>query len=62
MDDLIVGIGLVLVIEGLVYALMPGSMRNMVEEMTKLPDSVLRVGGLAAVIAGVFIVWLIRGG
>ena len=61
MDDLIVAIGLVFVIEGLIYALMPGSMRNMVEEMTKMPDSVLRTGGIAAVAIGVFIVWMIRG-
>ncbi len=62
MDDLIVGIGLVFVIEGLVYALIPGAMRNMVEEMAKIPDSALRRGGLAALVMGVFIVWMIRGG
>ena len=62
MDDLIVAVGLVFVIEGLIYALIPGPMRNMVEEMTRMPDSALRTGGVIAIIIGVFVVWLVRGG
>ena len=61
MNDFIVAIGLVLVLEGLVYALFPGSMRNMVNEMAKLPDSTLRTFGLMALFLGVFVVWLVRG-
>lgn len=60
-EDLVVAIGLVFVIEGVLYALMPSSMRRMVEEMTSLPDSVLRRVGLAALFFGVFLVWLVRG-
>ena len=62
MDDLIVAIGLVFVIEGLVYALIPGAMRRMVKDMASMPDSTLRTGGLVALVVGVFIVWMIRGG
>lgn len=61
MNDLIVAIGLVLVLEGLVYALFPGAMRRMVEEMAKMTDANLRTFGLGALCLGVFIVWLIRG-
>ena len=61
MTDLIVGIGLVLVIEGLIYALFPGGVRRMAMEVPNLPDSVLRSFGLLALIAGVGIVWLVRG-
>lgn len=61
MSDLVVAIGLVLVIEGLIYALFPGSMRKMVEELSKMPDSSLRTFGMAALCIGVFVVWLIRG-
>ncbi|MEM7068021.1 MAG: DUF2065 domain-containing protein [Pseudomonadota bacterium] len=61
MDDLIVAIGLVLVLEGLVYAIFPGHMRRMVEEISKIPDSTMRSFGLAALCIGVFIVWLVRG-
>ena len=62
MNDLIVAIGLVFVIEGLVYALIPAQMRNMVAEMVKLPDSTLRLVGLASLAIGVFVVWMVRGG
>ncbi len=61
MDDLIVAVGLVLVLEGLVYAMFPAQMRKMVEEMTKISDSSLRTFGLVALCIGVFVVWLVRG-
>lgn len=61
MSDLIVGIGLVFVIEGLLYAAFPNAMRKMVEDITKLPDSNLRTIGLFALVIGVVIVWAVRG-
>ena len=35
-------------------------MRRMVEEMTKMPDSSLRIGGVIALCIGVFIVWMVK--
>lgn len=61
MSDLIVGIGLVLVIEGLLYAAFPSAMRKMCEDMTKRADSNLRTVGMIAMIIGVAIIWAIRG-
>ncbi len=61
MSDLIVAIGLVFVIEGLLYAAFPNAMRKMVEDITKLPDSNLRTIGVLAMIVGLVIVWIIRG-
>lgn len=61
MSDLIVAIGLVLVIEGLLYAAFPNAMRQMVEEMTKLTNSNLRSIGLISAILGIAIVWIVRG-
>ena len=61
MSDLIVGIGLVFVIEGLLYAAFPSQMRKMVEDITKLPDANLRSIGLFALVVGVLIVWFVRG-
>lgn len=61
MNELFVALGLVLVIEGLFYSAFPGSMRNMVEEMAKLPDQTLRNFGFVAVSIGVFIVWMVKG-
>ncbi|MDJ0612232.1 MAG: DUF2065 domain-containing protein [Rhizobiaceae bacterium] len=61
MSELVVAIGLVFVIEGLVYAVFPNAMRNMVNEMARMPDQTLRTCGLFAVGLGVFIVWLVKG-
>ena len=61
MSDLFVAIGLVLVIEGLIYALFPTAMKSMVIEIAKLPEQSMRSFGLIAVCLGVLIVWLIRG-
>jgi uncharacterized protein YjeT (DUF2065 family) len=61
MTDLFVALGLVLVIEGLIYAAFPNAMRNMVNELAKLTDQNLRVFGLGAACAGLLVVWLFRG-
>lgn len=61
MSDLIVAIGLVFVIEGLLYAAFPNAMRKTVEDITKLPETNIRTMGLLAVIIGVVIVWAVRG-
>jgi uncharacterized protein len=61
MDDLAVAIGLVLVIEGLVWALVPRLGRKLLEATADTPESSLRLAGTLAVTAGVLIVWLVRG-
>ncbi len=60
MRDLFVGIGLVLVIEGLLYALFPGGVRRMAKMAGQIPDQTLRTGGVIALALGVLIVWLSR--
>ncbi len=61
MNDLIVGIGLVLVIEGLLWAVAPGFGRRMLEVASEMPESSLRTTGAVAVAIGVLIVWFVRG-
>ena len=61
MSDLAVAIGLVLVIEGLLWALAPEFGRRMLELASQMPESSLRTTGAGAVALGVLIVWLIRG-
>jgi len=60
-SDLITALGLVLVIEGVLYALFPNGMRQGLVQMLALQDGTLRTVGLAAAIAGVVIVWFVRG-
>lgn len=61
MVDLLVAVGLVLVIEGLLWALAPSFGKRMLDAASQMPESSLRMAGAAAVAAGVLIVWLVRG-
>lgn len=61
MTDLAVALGLVLVIEGLLWALVPGVARSLLEATSSQPESSLRRGGWIAVAIGAAIVWWIRG-
>ena len=53
--------GLVLVIEGLVYGGFPALARKLAAEVVSVPENVLRIGGLVAIAIGVGVVWLVRG-
>lgn len=59
--DLITVFALVLVFEGVVYALFPSQMKNFMERMMEMPNASLRNSGLVAAVAGVILVWLTRG-
>ncbi|MCB1505614.1 MAG: DUF2065 domain-containing protein [Hyphomicrobiaceae bacterium] len=61
MNDLIVAIGLVLVIEGLIWALAPQTGRRMLALAAVTPEAMLRRAGWTAVAAGAVLVWLMRG-
>ena len=61
MADFATALALVLVIEGLLYALFPEAMQRMMRIALEAPPTVLRNGGLAAAIIGLIVVWLIRG-
>ena len=60
MSDLVTALGLVLIIEGLVYAAAPARFKAMMARLEEIPDEILRMGGLIAVALGVAIVWLAR--
>lgn len=58
--DLGVAIGLVLVIEGLLWAAAPNAMRRALSMLMAQSQDSVRVSGLVAAALGVFIVYLIR--
>ncbi|MEQ8479581.1 MAG: DUF2065 domain-containing protein [Hoeflea sp.] len=60
MSTLFLAIGLVLVVEGLAYALAPSFIRRMAEQLPKLGDEQLRVFGVAALAIGVGLVYLTK--
>ncbi len=61
MADFLAALGLVLVIEGLTFAAFPAATRRALETLLEAKDGNLRVTGIVAAIAGVLLVWLIRG-
>lgn len=61
MTDLAVAFGLVLVIEGLIWALSPQLGRTLLAAAAATPEQSLRKAGWAAVAVGAVIVWLVRG-
>ncbi|WP_298908816.1 DUF2065 family protein [uncultured Aliiroseovarius sp.] len=58
MSLLILGIGLVLVIEGLVFALAPSRLDDLVQAMAAMSRDQRRLIGLVALALGVLLVWL----
>ena len=61
MRELIIAFGLFLFIEGILYALFPSKMKNMLKTVEKLPVNQLRMGGLLFAITGFLIVWFFKG-
>ena len=57
MNELIIAFGLFLFIEGILYALFPSKMKNMLKKMELIKDNQLRVGGLLFAVIGFFIIW-----
>lgn len=53
--------GLVLVVEGLIYGGFPRLAKKLATEVLAMPENALRVAGLAAIAIGVGIVWMVRG-
>lgn len=61
MSDFIVALGLVFVIEGLVFAAFPGAAKRAVIAVIETPEIVLRAVGLISALVGLLVVWLVRG-
>ena len=60
MKELIVAFGLLLFIEGILYALFPSKMKNMLKKIDTVKESQLRSGGLVFAIIGFFIIWYVK--
>jgi uncharacterized protein len=57
MTDVVVALGLVCVIEGLLWALVPHMAKRMLEAAATVPEFGLRMAGTCAVALGVALVW-----
>ncbi len=60
MKELIIAFGLFLFIEGILYALFPSKMKNMLSKLNEVNDSQLRTGGLIFAVIGFLIIWYLK--
>ena len=52
-------LGLLLIIEGLLYALFPNRMKNMIRSMLEMNNDTLKWGGLVSAILGFLMLWTV---
>ena len=57
MKELVIAFGLFLFIEGVLYALFPSKMKNMLRKLEIVKDSQLRSGGLIFAVIGFIIIY-----
>ena len=57
MRELIIAFGLFLFIEGILYAIFPSKMKNMLKRLNEIDNNQLRTGGLIFAIIGFIIIW-----
>ncbi len=60
MRELIIAIGLLLFIEGMLYALFPSKMKSILKKIEKISSSQLRGSGLIFALIGFVIIWYFK--
>ena len=60
MRELIISFGLFLFLEGILYAIFPSKMKNMIMKLKEATDNQLRTGGLVFAVIGFFIIWYLK--
>ncbi|MBT3143563.1 DUF2065 domain-containing protein [Phaeobacter gallaeciensis] len=58
MATIFLAFGLVLIVEGLAYALAPSLVERMLEVLRSLPESARRQVGLITIVIGVILLWI----
>ncbi|SLN30680.1 DUF2065 domain-containing protein [Ruegeria meonggei] len=57
MGLVLLAFGLVLIVEGLAYALAPSLIERMLEALRSLPEQARRLAGLLCVVSGLVLLW-----
>ena len=58
--DFLVGIGMLFVIEGLLFAAAPEWVRKAMKSALEMPDNMLRIVGLVTAVVGLILIWFFR--
>ena len=61
MNNLLAAFGLVLVIEGALYALFPDAMRRAMAMMLSMEEMQIRISAVVSAVLGLVLVWLALG-
>jgi uncharacterized protein YjeT (DUF2065 family) len=58
--DFLIGVGILFVLEGLMFAASPAWMRRAMKSALATPDSILRAVGIGSAVAGLILIWVVR--
>jgi len=58
--DFLIGLGILFMIEGILFAAAPEWMRRAMKSALATPDNVLRAVGIGSAVAGLILIWLVR--
>ena len=61
MSDFLAALGLVFIIEGLIFAAFPEAAKRAMTSVLETPDVSVRLIGVGSAVVGLIIVWLARG-
>jgi uncharacterized protein YjeT (DUF2065 family) len=58
--DFLIGVGILFVIEGLMFAAAPVWLKRAMKSALATPDHILRVAGIGSAVAGLILIWVVR--
>ena len=58
--DFLIGVGILFVLEGLLFAASPAWMRRAMKSALATPDNILRVVGIGSAVVGLILIWVVR--
>ena len=58
--DFLIGLGILFVLEGLMFAASPAWMRKAMKSALQTPDHILRGVGIGSAVAGLILIWFMR--
>jgi uncharacterized protein YjeT (DUF2065 family) len=58
--DFLIGLGVLFVLEGVMFAASPDWMRRAMKAALTTPDNILRVVGIGSAVAGLILIWVVR--
>jgi uncharacterized protein YjeT (DUF2065 family) len=59
-QQLLIGLALVLIIEGIMPFLSPGGMRNLMKAMSEMDDNALRMSGFVSMMIGLALLYIVN--